>query len=275
MNSPTHGRRAAPKPPASSRARTFGAGPRASRTSPDRTPRSRSLRPAFSMIAMTFASGMLVATSVPALAITATDAEPRASVYAPVEDSITLAPQTIEVAHEAEMKPMAVEGYAVEAAPPPLLSQVAGLGSVSIIKADLVVWPVLTPQKRSDGFGPRNAPCAGCSTSHDGVDFNPGNGSPVMSIADGVVVLATENGGGLGVNVEVQHNIDGELITSSYAHMQFGSLQVVEGQRVSAGQQLGAVGTTGQSTGPHMHLEMFGADGVRFDGFAWLDDHIA
>ena len=275
MNSPTHGRRAAPKPPASSRARTLGAGSRASRTSPDRTARSRSLRPAFSLIAMTFASGMLVATSVPALAITATDAEPRASVYAPVEDSITLAPQTIEVAHEAELKPMAVEGYAVEAAPPPLLSQVAGLGNVSIIKADLVVWPVLTPQKRSDGFGPRNAPCAGCSTSHDGVDFNPGNGTPVMSIADGVVVLATENGGGLGVNVEVQHNIDGQLVTSSYAHMQFGSLQVVEGQRVSAGQQVGVVGTTGQSTGPHMHLEMFGGDGVRFDGFAWLDQHIA
>ena len=224
---------------------------------------------------MTFASGMLVATSVPALAITATDAEPRASVYAPVEDSITLAPQTIEVAHESELKPMAVEGYAVEAAPPPLLSQVAGLGNVSIIKADLVVWPVLTPEKRSSGFGPRDAPCAGCSTNHDGVDFNPGNGTPVMSIADGVVVLATENGGGLGVNVEVQHNIGGELVTSSYAHMQFGSLEVVEGQRVSAGQQLGVVGTTGQSTGPHMHLEMFGSDGVRFDGFAWLDEHIA
>ena len=275
MNSPTHGRRAAPKPSASSRARTLAARPLVSRTSPDRAPRRRSLRPAFSVIAMTFASGMLVATSVPALAITATDAEPRASVYAPVEDSITLAPQTIEVAHEAELKPMAVEGYAVEAAPPPLLSQVAGLGNVSIIKADLVVWPVLTPEKRSSGFGPRDAPCAGCSTNHDGVDFNPGNGTPVMSIADGVVVLATENGGGLGVNVEVQHNIGGELVTSSYAHMQFGSLEVVEGQRVSAGQQLGVVGTTGQSTGPHMHLEMFGSDGVRFDGFAWLDEHIA
>jgi murein DD-endopeptidase MepM/ murein hydrolase activator NlpD len=280
MNSPTHGRRAAPKSPASTRTRsrtstTPADSLRVPRPSSGRAARGRSLRPAFSVIAMTFASGMLVATSVPALAITATDAEPRASVYAPVEDSITLAPQTIEVAHEAELKPMAVEGYAVEAAPPPLLSQVAGLGDVSIIKADLVVWPVLTPEKRSDGFGPRSAPCSGCSTSHDGVDFNPGNGSPVMSIADGVVVLATENGGGLGVNVEVQHNIGGELITSSYAHMQFGSLQVVEGQRVSAGQELGLVGTTGQSTGPHMHLEMFGADGVRFDGFAWLDEHIA
>jgi murein DD-endopeptidase MepM/ murein hydrolase activator NlpD len=224
---------------------------------------------------MTFVGGMMIATSVPALAITATDSEPRASVYAPVgEDSISLDPQHIEVASEAELDPFSVGGYAVEAAPPPIFSEVAGLGSVSVVESDLVVWPVINPENRASGFGPRSAPCAGCSTFHDGVDFNPGNGTPVMSIADGVVVLATENGGGLGVNVEVQHNIDGELITSSYAHMQYGSLQVAVGQQVSAGQQLGLVGTTGQSTGPHLHLEMFGIDGVRFDGFAWLSAHI-
>jgi murein DD-endopeptidase MepM/ murein hydrolase activator NlpD len=223
---------------------------------------------------MTFVGGMMLATSVPALAITATDSEPRASVYAPVEDSISLVPQTIEVASEAEMEPFDSEGYAVEAAPPPIFSEVASVGSVSIVESGPVVWPVLNPENRASGFGPREAPCSGCSTYHDGVDFNPGNGTPVMSIADGVVVLATENGGGLGVNVEVQHNIGGELITSSYAHMQYGSLQVSEGQRVSAGQQIGLVGTTGQSTGPHLHLEMFGVDGVRFDGFAWLGAHI-
>ena len=166
------------------------------------------------------------------------------------------------------------EGYAVEAAPPPIFSEVANVGSVSIVESDAIVWPVVSWEKRASGFGPRSAPCSGCSTFHDGVDFNPGNGTPVMSIADGVVVLATENGGGLGVNVEVQHNIGGELVTSSYAHMQYGSLQVSEGQRVSAGQQIGLVGTTGQSTGPHLHLEMFGADGARFDGFAWLTARI-
>ncbi|WP_448810584.1 M23 family metallopeptidase [Agromyces bauzanensis] len=226
---------------------------------------------------MAFVGGMMIATSVPALAITATDSEPRASVYAPVDDSISdsLTPQSgIQVASEAELAPLTVGGYSVEAAPPPILSQVAGLGSVAVVESDLVVWPVISPENRASGFGPREAPCDGCSTFHDGVDFNPGNGTPVMSIADGVVVLATENGGGLGVNVEVQHNIGGELITSSYAHMQYGSLAVSEGQRVSAGQQLGLVGTTGQSTGPHLHLEMFGADGVRFDGFAWLSEHI-
>jgi murein DD-endopeptidase MepM/ murein hydrolase activator NlpD len=224
---------------------------------------------------MAFVGGMMIATSVPAIAITATDSEPRASVYAPIEDSITLDPQTIEVASAAEMGPVPLDGYSVEAAPPPITSQAASIGNVSIVESDSVVWPVLYPDQRSDGFGPREAPCAGCSTFHDGVDFIPGNGSPVMSIADGVVVLATEDGGGLGVNVEVQHNIGGELITSSYAHMQYGSLAVTEGQQVSAGQQLGVVGTTGQSTGPHLHLEMFGVDGVRFDGFAWLDDHVA
>ncbi|AWB94947.1 hypothetical protein DCE93_04120 [Agromyces badenianii] len=270
MSSPMHGRRAAA--PARSRpARTapvasLSEAPIAAEGTRLRTP----LRPLLSLIAMSFAGAMMVATSVPALAITATDAEPRASVYAPVEDTVEYVPQTVEVGSDGVMTTLAAEQYHVEAAPPPIVSQVASVGSVAIVDTDAIVWPVLTPDRRSSGFGPRSAPCAGCSTNHDGVDFNPGNGTPVMSIADGVVVLATESGGGLGVNVEVQHNIGGELVTSSYGHMQYGSIAVSVGQQVAAGQQLGLVGTTGQSTGPHLHLEMFGVDGVRFDGFAWL-----
>jgi len=273
-----HGRRAAtPSPvrPTPARRSDFVAGikSRLTRTGGSRTA-ELSLRPVLSVVAMSFAAAMMVATSVPALAITATDTVARASVYAPAEDTIELAPQTVEVGSDGIMSTLAADQYDVVAAPPPIVSQVASVGSVSLIDSDAVVWPVLTPEKRSGGYGPRSAPCSGCSTFHDGVDFTPGNGTPVMSIADGVVVLATENGGGLGVNVEVQHNIGGELITSSYAHMQYGSLAVSVGQQVTAGQQLGVVGTTGQSTGPHLHLEMFGADGVRFDGFAWLSEHV-
>ncbi|SIO21140.1 M23 family metallopeptidase [Agromyces cerinus] len=265
MTPPKHGRRAANTSPA--------------RPTPELRPGTArngtaSLRPAFSIIAMSFAAAMMVATSVPALAVTATDSEARASVYAPVEDTIDYAPQTVEVGSDGVMSQLAAEQYDVEAAPPPITSQVASVGNVQLIDTNAIVWPVQNPTKRSDGFGPRSAPCSGCSSSHDGVDFNPGNGTPVVSIADGVVVLATENGGGLGVNVEVQHNIGGELITSSYAHMQYGSIAVSVGQQVTAGQQLGLVGTTGQSTGPHLHLEMFGADGVRFDGFAWLSARV-
>ena len=283
MTPPKHGRRAAassPSRPISAPRTGLNSGTRrhSARTGAVPSGAARSgaalLRPAFSVIAMSFAAAMMVATSVPALAITATDTVARASVYAPAEDTIEYVPQTIEVGSEGVMSQLAAEQYDVEAAPPPITSQVASLGSVQLIDTGAIVWPVLTPEKRSSGFGPRSAPCAGCSTNHDGVDFNPGNGTPVMSIADGVVVLATENGGGLGVNVEVQHNIGGELITSSYAHMQFGSIAVSVGQQVTAGQQLGLVGTTGQSTGPHLHLEMFGTDGVRFDGFAWLSAHV-
>ena len=278
MTPPKHGRRAAtPSParptPALRTGVITGTQRRHARVAAARSG-TATLRPVFTVIAMSFAAAMMVATSVPALAITATDTVARASVYAPAEDTIEYAPQTVEVGSEGVMSPLAAEQYIVEAAPPPIMSQVASLGSVALIDTGAVVWPVLTPEKRSSGFGPRSAPCAGCSTNHDGVDFNPGNGTPVMSIADGVVVLATENGGGLGVNVEVQHNIGGELITSSYAHMQSGSIAVSVGQQVTAGQQLGLVGTTGQSTGPHLHLEMFGADGVRFDGFAWLSARV-
>ncbi|GAA1502874.1 hypothetical protein GCM10009761_00380 [Agromyces terreus] len=233
-------------------------------------------RTGLAVLAIVAASGLTLSTSTPALAVSASGATE--SVYAPVQtpydDTMALEPQVVEIASGVIAAPVPDGGYAVEAAPPPITSQVASLGSVSIIESDRIVWPVLTPSRTSDGFGPRSAPCSGCSTEHDGVDFNPGAGTPVMSIADGVVVLATESGGGLGVNVEVQHNIGGQLITSSYAHMQSGSITVGVGQLVSAGQQVGLVGSTGQSTGPHLHLEMFGADGVRFDGVAWLSTRV-
>ena len=80
--------------------------------------RGRSVRPALSLLAMTFVGGMMIATNVPALAITATDAEPRASVYAPIEDTIDHTPQTVEVGSEAKISTLASEGYSVEAAPP-------------------------------------------------------------------------------------------------------------------------------------------------------------
>ncbi|WP_353827244.1 M23 family metallopeptidase [Agromyces sp. SYSU T0242] len=282
MNPTSHGRRASGRPQyrraatpvsaATANAEREAAAPAA----PARAARRRTaalLRPAMTLGAMTLAGGMLLSTSLPALAVSATDAEARASVYAPDGDTLSLRPQSLEVGAEVALEPIEPGSFDVEKAPPPIQSSVAGLGSVSLVQADRVVWPV-DPSRTSDGFGPRLAPCAGCSSVHDGIDFNPGQGATISSIADGVVITATESGGGFGAYVEVQHNIDGVVVTSLYAHMLYGSVSVSAGQRVTAGQALGAVGSTGQSTGPHLHLEMYGADGVRFDGMAWLSSHV-
>jgi len=169
--------------------------------------------------------------------------------------------------------------YAAEAvAPPPVAAAPAAVEAAPAAAApaagSVVRWPFPGVTRISDGYGPRVAPCAGCSTFHDGLDMNPGVGTPIGSIADGVVSSVTDyDDGGLGVHVMVDHVVDGQKVTSTYGHMLIGSVAVGVGQSVGVGQQLGNVGSTGQSTGPHMHLELH-LDGVTaIDPFAWLTEH--
>ena len=134
-----------------------------------------------------------------------------------------------------------------------------------------VRWPFPGSVRLSSPYGPRDAPCAGCSTFHKGLDMLPGEGTPAHAVADGVVreVSATDNGG-FGVYAIVDHTIDGQLVSSVYAHFQSGSLRVSAGQAVTVGTELGKVGSTGQSTGPHLHFEIL-LDGVTpTDPYTWL-----
>jgi murein DD-endopeptidase MepM/ murein hydrolase activator NlpD len=154
------------------------------------------------------------------------------------------------------------DGYTVTAAQP---------ASVTMPAGSAVRWPFPGSTRLSDGFGPRAAPCEGCSTFHKGLDLLPGEGTPVHAIANGVVrEVSAYDDGGLGVHVVLDHTVDGRLVSSVYAHFQAGSLAVGVGESVAVGQQLGTVGTTGQSTGPHLHLEIL-LDGVTpTDPYAWL-----
>jgi len=137
-----------------------------------------------------------------------------------------------------------------------------------------IQWPFTTGVPISDGFGYRSAPCGSCSTNHKGLDMNPGEGTPIQVVADGVVSVAqASDNGGLGVYVEIEHVIDGQQITSVYAHMLEGSLQLSKGQTVTVGQIVGQVGNTGTSTGAHLHFEIH-ADGTPVDPFAWLTEHV-
>lgn len=97
-----------------------------------------------------------------------------------------------------------------------------------------VQWPFPFAAPISSGFGPRVG-CGFCSTWHKGLDLTPGAGTPIHSIAAGVVTDTQTLGWGLGHYVTVSHVINGQNIDSVYAHMQAGSINVVVGQEVPVG----------------------------------------
>lgn len=129
------------------------------------------------------------------------------------------------------------------------------------LKVSNTSMPVDNPEI-SSGYGWRSAPCKGCSSDHQGIDFVPGNGEPVYAISDGMVV-DMGRGGGYGNYIVLKHlisNTEGvvEEWTSLYAHLQNNSFpeEMIIGSVVKTKEQIGRVGNTGVSTGPHLHFEL-------------------
>ncbi|MET0974584.1 MAG: M23 family metallopeptidase [Leifsonia sp.] len=133
-----------------------------------------------------------------------------------------------------------------------------------------VQWPFLVGVHIGDRYGSRD--CAGCSSDHHGQDFNPGLGASIQAIADGVVSYAEDGDGDLGVHMMIDHVINGEVVTSVYAHMIHGSMNFKVGDHVKVGDIVGKTGDTGMSTGPHLHFEirLGGKDGPWTDPLVWL-----
>ncbi|MDX2376780.1 peptidoglycan DD-metalloendopeptidase family protein [Microbacterium sp. LRZ72] len=129
-----------------------------------------------------------------------------------------------------------------------------------------IQWPFSVGVPITDGFGPR------WGSFHHGLDFTPGAGAEIQSVAEGTVRTATEAGGVYGVHVIVDHEIDGEVFSTHYAHMEYGSLQVAQGDKVEAGTVLGHTGDTGLSYGAHLHFEVF-VNEVRVDPLVWLREN--
>ncbi|WP_344066030.1 peptidoglycan DD-metalloendopeptidase family protein [Microbacterium pumilum] len=130
-----------------------------------------------------------------------------------------------------------------------------------------IQWPFAVGVPISYGFGMRSG------RMHEGVDFTPGAGSPIQAIADGVVREATSSGGAYGVSVIIDHQIDGQLVSSHYAHMQYGSLQVSVGQHVTVGTVIGRTGNTGRSYGAHTHFEILMNGTTPIDPIPWMRAH--
>jgi murein DD-endopeptidase MepM/ murein hydrolase activator NlpD len=113
--------------------------------------------------------------------------------------------------------------------------------------------PTTMPVKEASlgsSFGYRSDPIAGLRAMHEGLDFTADVGTPVVSAADGVI-LSTGYHPDFGNLVEIDH---GEGLISRYAHLS--RIDAKAGALVKRGTLIGAIGTTGRSTGPHLHFEV-------------------
>ncbi|MFY9713318.1 MAG: M23 family metallopeptidase [Microbacterium sp.] len=107
------------------------------------------------------------------------------------------------------------------------------------------------------------------SSGHDGADMLAPAGTPIYAAAAGVVRVSSESYYGYGVAVVIDHVIGGQRVSTTYAHMTYGTRQVQSGQTVEAGQLIGAVGSTGSSTANHLHFEVR-IGGSVLEPYSWL-----
>jgi murein DD-endopeptidase MepM/ murein hydrolase activator NlpD len=115
----------------------------------------------------------------------------------------------------------------------------------------------------TSGFGQRNHPISGGSRMHTGVDLGASSGTPIKAADDGTVVMAGSNGG-YGNWTLIDH---GGGLATGYGHQS--SIGVRVGQHVSRGEVIGRVGSTGASTGPHLHWEVR-VNGNPVDPMGWV-----
>lgn len=130
-----------------------------------------------------------------------------------------------------------------------------------------------TPMKEgtytlTSGFGPRSSPGGVGSTNHKGQDFGAPQGTPIYATANGTVAAAGAKSG-MGNWVVIDHTVNGTKYSSVYGHMPLSSISVTVGQAVTSGQQIATVGSEGNSTGPHLHFEIW--DGGRLTGGTAVD----
>ena len=136
---------------------------------------------------------------------------------------------------------------------PRFLRLAASLGQMSAMNTGLAHIPNAMPasfQYISSGFGVRTDPIEGGAAFHPGLDFKGPKGAPIYAAAAGTVSFAGQRQG-YGNCVEISH---GHGLVTRYAHMS--RITTHMGQPVTAGTPIGLIGSTGRSTGPHLHFEV-------------------
>lgn len=115
-------------------------------------------------------------------------------------------------------------------------------GNTQMITESAYTYPVVSPTSVSQGY----------HAFHPGIDIRAPRGSGVVSVAEGVVIEAKYTGVGYGRYVRVAHQ---GTVSTLYAHLE--TIKVQVGQKISKGEEIGTVGSTGWSTGPHLHFEIY------------------
>jgi murein DD-endopeptidase MepM/ murein hydrolase activator NlpD len=235
-------------------------------------PRKRLASQLFTGVVMIFVAAFLVGTTVPANAFIP-DSQELAAAAAAAPVSVRADAQSMAVPTDVAETATDRGNFTVTSYAQILRAQYGNISYSYAMTTGAVRWPFPYVVPISSGFGSRVAPCRGCSSMHMGIDFVPGAGTPIYAIADGVVREHKVETWGLGNSVVISHTIGGKAVDSVYAHMQAGSVVVEAGQEIKVGDLIGLVGSTGTSTGSHLHFEIH-LDGVQVDPFAWLKANV-
>lgn len=135
-----------------------------------------------------------------------------------------------------------------------------------------LVWPL--PQgsyQITSPFGWRVAPITGGRNLHSGMDMASPLGTPIFAAAAGVVTHAGPYAGGYAIYIK--HEAMGETFYTGYLHMYADGIFVKKGDQVKAGQHIANVGSSGWSTGPHLHFEVRTADKEAINPDPWMKSH--
>jgi len=245
----------------------------------------RTPRPLRSLVILSMVVGLIATVALPAYGAWRTPAEAAVTLQQVAADDA----QSLVVASDATSQQLDRGGYsattaeeiekkkAEEAAAARARAAAAAAASApkssSIYKMNLsmtapgsgeVRWPVSNFTYSSINlFRPPNRP------NHNGFDMLAPAGTPIFAAASGVVRVSQESYSGYGVAVTIDSVVGGQQVSTLYGHMTYGSRQVSSGQSVSAGQLIGAVGSTGSSTANHLHFEVR-INGGNVDPLGWL-----
>jgi len=151
-----------------------------------------------------------------------------------------------------------------------LITGLSHLGDgTGVIAEGFYIWPSAASDYVTSFFGTRLHPILGIYKTHTGIDIGAGYGTAVLAVADGAVTTAAYDAGGYGNYLIIDHG-NGNM--TLYAHMS--QMSAAIGQTVTQGQTIGFVGSTGMSTGPHLHFEVY-VGGTRVDPLLYFSNYMA